>query len=178
VKAFSDSLTDVENDRDAWDRPAVLIPCPSTANARRGDRKGRFNRSARDRRDRLREQIAALSAPTPRQTVAQSPGADTSAWIAARDSAGSLLTQRRTHSPTAREKQNARCRSDARKRKTASVDVPSSALLGAALVFGIALGFGSAIGARCDIRESAAIMKSNERREHECLRLCDLVHAR
>jgi hypothetical protein len=145
VKALVDSLGDIDRDRDALGTPGGADPV-SVALAARATEIGRaIQAAARDRRDELRDQIAKLSTPTPRQATVASTVPDTSAWIAARDSASSLLDQAAKAMSDAHQKIKTHDLEVARAAEDARVDVPPSALLGAALVFGIALGFGSAI---------------------------------
>jgi Mrp family chromosome partitioning ATPase len=99
---------------------------------------------AQERRDALREQVAKLIAPTPRAVVAQSPAADTAAWIAERDSAQSMVRQATSALTTARDKAREFDEAAARANESARLDASPVALLAAALVFGVALGFGSA----------------------------------
>ncbi len=156
VKSLLDSLSDIERDQDAIGAagstdPVFLALSTSAAQI------GRMVQAiAQDRRDALRQQIAKLSGPTPAEVIAQSPASDTTAWIATRDSAQSLVAQATTALSDAREKAQRHDLEVSRATSQAQVEVPPIALLGAALVFGITLGFGSAfVGEMRDPRISS-----------------------
>jgi Mrp family chromosome partitioning ATPase len=85
-----------------------------------------------------------LNAPEPRQVVAQAPVADTSAWIAERDSAQSIVSQASSALSAARSKAKDYDQEIAQAHAEGNFDASPIALLAAALVFGIALGFGTA----------------------------------
>ncbi|MEO7082718.1 MAG: hypothetical protein ABI442_14285 [Gemmatimonadaceae bacterium] len=145
VKALLDSLGDIDRDREAFGSSGAADPVAVALTARATEIGRAIQAVAHDRRDALRDQIAKLATPMPRQIIAQTPGADTAAWIAARDSSSSLLGQATNVVAEARAKIKTHDQEVERAAADARVDVPPIALLGAALVFGIALGFGSAI---------------------------------
>jgi Mrp family chromosome partitioning ATPase len=144
AKALLDSLTEIERDRDAFGSTGGADPVFVALSARANEIGLAIQGLAQARRDTLREMISKLNAPATRQAVAQSPAVDTSAWIAERDSAQSLVAQATTALTEAREKAVEYDREISRARQEAKFDAPPIALLAAALVFGIALGFGSA----------------------------------
>jgi Mrp family chromosome partitioning ATPase len=144
AKALLDSLRDVEKDREAFGTSEAADPVYMALSARSGEIGRSIQAVAQERRDALRQQIAKLISPTPRAVVAQAPVADTSSWIAERDSARSMVSQASNALTTARNKAREFDIDRARATRTAGLDASPVALLAAALVFGIALGFGSA----------------------------------
>lgn len=144
IKSLLDSLADVERDRDAFGTATSTDPEFVALTSRATDIGHTIQSLAQARRDTLRAMIVRLNAPAVRQVVARAPTADTSAWIAERDSAQSLVTQATAALTDARQKAEDYDRELARAKQNARLDTPTVALLGAALVIGIALGFGSA----------------------------------
>ena len=144
VRALLDSLTEIERDRDAFGATGAADPVYVALTSRATEIGRAIQDLAQQRREALREEIATLNAPTTRQAVAQSPMVDTSAWIAERDSAQSLIIQAASALSDARVKAAEYDRAVVRARENAKLNAPPVALLAAALVFGIALGFGSA----------------------------------
>jgi tyrosine-protein kinase Etk/Wzc len=143
AKVLLDSLADVERDRDAYaggSGDPVYMALTSRAN----DIGHAIQALGQARRDTLREQIARLNSPSTRQVVTRAPIVDTTAWIAERDSAQSLVGQATTALADARQHADDYDRAVARAKQRASLDTPIVAMLGAALVIGIVLGFGSA----------------------------------
>jgi Mrp family chromosome partitioning ATPase len=144
AKALLDSLADIERDRDAFGTSGGADPVYLALTSRATQIGRAIQAVAQERRDALRQQIAKLIAPATHQVVAQSPSADTAAWIAERDSARSMVVQATTALTTARTKAEEFDREITRANQSAHLDASPVALLAAALVFGIALGFGSA----------------------------------
>ena len=144
AKVLLDSLNDIEHDREAFGSSGGADPVYVALTSRATEIGVAIQAAAQERRDALRQQIAKLIAPTPRQVIAQSPVADTAAWITERDSARSIVVQASNALTTARNKAEEFDREVIRERETARHDAPPVALLAAALVFGVALGFGSA----------------------------------
>ena len=143
ARILLDSLIEIERDREAFGTSGGTDPVYMALSARSSEIGRAIQGVAQERRDALRLQIAKLMAPVPRPVVAQSPAADTGAWIAERDSALSLVNQASGALTTARDKAREYDVSHARAAQ-ARLDASPVALLAAALVFGIALGFGSA----------------------------------
>ena len=115
AKALLDSLADVERDREAFGTSGGSDPVYVALSSRSTEIGRAIQAVAHERRDELRQQIAKLIAPAPRQLVEQSPLADTVAWIAERDSARSMVVQASTALTAARTKaQRVRSRDDAR----------------------------------------------------------------
>ena len=144
AKALLDSLADIERDRDTFGTSGGADPVYVALTARTTQIGRAIQGVAHERRDVLRQQIANLITPAPRQVAAQSPVADTAAWIAERDSAQSMVVQATAALTAARTKAEEFDREVARANQTARLDASPVALLAAALVFGVALGFGSA----------------------------------
>jgi len=144
AKALLDSLAEIEKDREAFGTSGGADPVYIALSGRATEIGRAILAVGQERRDALRQQIAKLIAPTPRQAVAQSPASDTAAWIAERDSARSIVVQASTALTAARTKAEEFDREAARASQTAHLDASPVALLAAALVFGVALGFGSA----------------------------------
>jgi Mrp family chromosome partitioning ATPase len=144
ARALLDSLGDIEREREAFGTSGGADPVYVALSSRATEIGRGIQAVAQERRDALRQQIAKLMAPTPRQAVAQTPVADTLAWIAERDSARSMVAQATTALRNARMKANDYDREATRATDNARLDASPVALLAAALVFGIALGFGSA----------------------------------
>ncbi|MDB4877303.1 MAG: hypothetical protein JWM41_3749 [Gemmatimonadetes bacterium] len=144
VKALLDSLAEVEKDREAFGTTGGADPVYLALTARATEIGRGIESIAQDRREAIRQQISKIAMPAQRQTVAESPVADTAAWTAERDSAQSLVVQATTALTEVRTKATSYDRQVARAKEEAKLDAPPVALLGAALVFGIALGFGAA----------------------------------
>jgi Mrp family chromosome partitioning ATPase len=144
VKALLDSLADVERDREAFGTSGGADPTYLALSSRATEIGRAIESIGQERRDALREQIAKLNVPAPRQAVAASPVADTVAWLAERDSAQSMVGQATNLLADASGKAKEYDRAVTRANEEAKLDAPEVALLAAALVFGIALGFGSA----------------------------------
>jgi len=144
VRALLDSLSDVERDREAFGTSGGADPTYLALTSRATQIGHAIEAIGRERRDLLREQIGKLNAPAPTQAVANSPTADTTAWLAERDSARSLVGQASKLLLDAREKKKDYDQAVTRANEDATLDAPTVALLAAALVFGIALGYGSA----------------------------------
>jgi Mrp family chromosome partitioning ATPase len=144
AKALLDSLTEIERDREAFGTSGGSDPVYMALSARASEIGRAIQSVAQERRDALRLQIAKLIAPTPQPIVAQSPAADTGAWIAERDSARSMVVQASSALGSARDKAREYDVNHARAAQASRLDASPVALLAAALVFGIALGFGSA----------------------------------
>lgn len=143
AKLLLDSLADVERDRDAYaggSGDPVYMALASRAN----DIGHAIQALGQARRDTLRVQIARLSGASTSQVVTHAPIADTTAWIAERDSARSLVGEATTALADARHRGRDYDRAVAQARQNAALDTPVVAMLGAALVIGIVLGFGSA----------------------------------
>jgi len=144
VKALLDSLAEVERERDAFGTTGGTDPVYLALSSRALEIGRAIQNAAQERREALRQQIAKLNAPEARQTVAAAPMVDTTAWIAERDSAQSLVSQAEIALTDARGKLSEYNRAAMRAREDSRVEAPPVALLAAAVVFGIALGFGSA----------------------------------
>jgi len=144
AKALLDSLADIERDREAFGTSGGSDPVYVALTSRSTEIGRAIQAVAHERRDQMRQQIAALIAPAPRQLAEQSPLSDTVAWIAERDSARSMVVQASTALKAARTKADEFDREVVRANQTARLDASPVALLAAALVFGVALGFGSA----------------------------------
>ncbi len=143
AKALLDSLNDVERDRESFGTSGGADPVYMALSGRATEIGRSIQAVAQERRDALREQISKLNSPAPRTVVAQSATVDTTAWIAERDSAQSMVRQATTALIGARTKAEEYDQQVVRSRETARIDASPIALLAAALVFGIALGFGS-----------------------------------
>jgi Mrp family chromosome partitioning ATPase len=144
AKALLDSLNDVEHDREAFGTSGGADPIYVALSSRSTQLGRAIQAVARERRDILRQEIAKVIAPAPHQAVAQSPVADTTSWIAERDSARSMVAEADSALTAARNKAREFDREMARATEAAHFDASPVALLAAALVFGVALGFGSA----------------------------------
>ena len=144
ARALLDSLNDVERDREAFGTSGGADPVFVALSSRASEIGRSIQAVAHERRDALRQQIARLIAPVPRQAVAQAPVADTAAWIAERDSAQSMMVQATAALSAARSKAAEYEREMARGNAPAAFDASPTALLAAALIFGVALGFGVA----------------------------------
>jgi Mrp family chromosome partitioning ATPase len=144
VKTLLDSLTEVERDRDAFGGTGVADPTYVALTSRATEIGREIQMAAQARRDSLRDQVSRLVSAVPQQAVAQSPAADTAAWLAERDSAQSLVTEANAALSQAREKAKQYDQQVVASKEEARLDAPIVALLSAALVFGIALGFGVA----------------------------------
>lgn len=143
ARALLDSLVEIERDREAFGTSGGADPVYMALSARTSEIGRAIQATAQERRDALRLQIAKLMAPMPRPVIAQSPSADTGAWIAERDSARSMVGQASNALTSARDKAREYDNNHARASQS-RLDASPVALLAAALVFGIALGFGSA----------------------------------
>jgi Mrp family chromosome partitioning ATPase len=144
ARALLDSLTDIERDREAFGTSGGADPVFIALSSRATEIGRALQAVAQERRDVLRQQIAKLIAPAPREVVAQAPVADTAAWIAERDSAQSMVSQATAALTAARTKAAEFDREAARATAPTGFDASPIALLAAALIFGVALGFGSA----------------------------------
>jgi Mrp family chromosome partitioning ATPase len=144
VKALLDSLNDIERDREAFGTSGGTDPVYMALSSRASEIGRAIQTVAQERREILRQQIAKVIAPVAPQPVAQSPVADTAAWIAERDSARSMVFQATTALAAAREKAQEYDRDVTRANDDAHLDASPIALLASALIFGVALGFGSA----------------------------------
>ncbi len=144
VKALLDSLADIERDRDSFGTTGAADPVYVALTARAMEIGRAIQAIAQTKRDALRLEISKLNAPAVRQAEVQAPSADTTAWIAERDSAQSMLLQANTALADARMKATEYDVEVAHATEAAKFNAPPVALLGAALVFGIALGFGVA----------------------------------
>lgn len=144
AKALLDSLGDIERDREAFGTSGGSDPVYMALSSRATEIGRAIQAVAQERRDALRQQIAKVIAPAPRMAVAQSPVADTLAWIAERDSANSMVAQTTTALSAARAKAQEYDREVTRANASAGLEASPVALLAAALVFGVALGFGAA----------------------------------
>jgi Mrp family chromosome partitioning ATPase len=144
AKVLLDSLADIERDRDAFGTSGGADPVYVALTSRATQIGHAIQAVAQERRDALRQQIAKVIAPAPRQVVAQSQFADTAAWIAERDSAQSMVVQATGALTATRTKAEEFDRETIRANQTSNPDASPVALLAAALVFGVALGFGSA----------------------------------
>jgi hypothetical protein len=144
VKALLDSLAEVEHDREGFGTSGGADPVYVALTSRATEIGREIESLGQDRRESLRQQIAKVNAPSERQAVAETPVADTMAWIAERDSAQSLVSEAATALGEARVKATSYDRRLADAKQQARLDAPPVALLGAALVFGVALGFGAA----------------------------------
>ena len=144
ARALLDSLAEVERDREAFGTSGGADPVYMALSARSSEIGRAILGVAQERRDALRQQLAKLMAPTLQPVVAQTPVADTGAWIAERDSARSMVAQASSALAGARDKAREYDVNRARAAQTDRLDASPVALLAAALVFGIALGFGSA----------------------------------
>jgi Mrp family chromosome partitioning ATPase len=144
VKTLLDSLAEVERDREGFGTSGGADPVYLALTSRATEIGRAIESLGQDRREALRQQIAAVSAPAERQRVAETPVADTAAWIAERDSAQSLVSEAATSLAEARAKVSDYDRKVADAKEQSRLDAPPVALLGAALVFGVVLGFGAA----------------------------------
>lgn len=144
VRALLDSLADVERERDGFGTGGGTDPVFLALTSRAAELGRTIQGVALERREALRQQIARLNAPEVRQTVAAAPLVDTTAWIAERDSAQSLVTQAEMALTDVRGKLTEYNRELSRADEESRIEAPPVALLAAAVVFGIALGFGSA----------------------------------
>ena len=145
VKILLDSLTDVERDRESFGGTGAADPVYLALTSRAAEIGREIQVAAQAHRDSLRDQVAKLATPIPHQTVAQTPAADTGAWIAERDSAQSLVVEANATLGEARTKAKDYDRQVVAAKEEARLDAPLVALLGAALVFGVALGFGASL---------------------------------
>ena len=146
AKALLDSLSAVERDRDAFGTTGAADPVYVALSARANDIGHSIEVVGQQQRDSLRAQISRLSAPTPRQTVAANPAADTGSWIAERDSARSLESQAEGALSDARAKAKEYEREVEQAKEESRLDAPPLAMLGAALVLGVVLGFAWVFG--------------------------------
>jgi Mrp family chromosome partitioning ATPase len=144
VKVLLDSLAEVDKDREGFGTTGGADPVFLALTARAAEIGRAIDLIGQDRRDALREQVAKIILPDQRQTVAESPVADTAGWTAERDSAQSLVGQASAALADARTRAGDYDRQVSRAKEDAKLDAPPVALLGAALVFGVALGFGAA----------------------------------
>jgi tyrosine-protein kinase Etk/Wzc len=144
AKALVDSLSDVERDREGFGTAGSTDPVFVALTSRSSDIGHAIQALGQARRDTLRAQITRLNGPNARAVAARAPTVDTTAWIAERDSARSLVSQANAALADARQKDDEYDHAVARAKQSAALDTPTVALLGAALVIGIALGFGSA----------------------------------
>ncbi len=144
ARVLLDSLTEVERDREAFGTTGGADPVYVALTSRAAEIGRAIQTVSQARRDSLRQEIGRLNASATPQTSARGPGADTTAWIAERDSAQSRLREAASAVIQAREKAREYDRAIARSADEATFTAPPMALLGAALVFGVVLGFGSA----------------------------------
>ena len=144
VKMLVDSLAEVERDREGFGTSGGADPVYVALTSRSTEIGREIATIGQDRREALRQQISKIVTPAQRQTVAESPVADTIAWTVERDSAQSLVSQAASALADARTKATTYDRQLTRAKEEAKLDAPPVALLAAALVFGVALGFGAA----------------------------------
>lgn len=144
VRALVDSLAEVERDREGFGTSGGADPVYVALTSRATEIGRSIQAIAQERREALRQQLAKVNAPVPREEIAASPVVDTTAWIAERDSAQSIVSQASAALADARGKSQEYDREIAQAAQDARLDAPPAALLAAALIFGIALGFGSA----------------------------------
>jgi hypothetical protein len=144
VKTLLDSLTQVERDRETFGTTGGADPVYVALTARSAEIGREIQAAGQQRRDVLRDQVAKMNLPNPRQVAAQAPAADTAGWVAERDSAQSLVGQANGALVDARHRATDYDAAQIRAREEAKFSTPPVALLAAALVLGVVLGFGSA----------------------------------
>src|SRR4051812_32125111 len=89
VKTLLDSLAEVERDRESFGTSGGADPVYVALTSRATEIGREIETLGQDRRESLRQQFSRVIAPAQRQAVAETPVADTTAWIAERDSAQS-----------------------------------------------------------------------------------------
>lgn len=142
IKSLIDSLADVDKDRESFGTAGGADPVYLALNSRATEIGQSIQQLAQQRRDTLREQIKRITLPTQHQAITATPSADTSGWVAERDSAGSLVREATVALSDARGRMKEYNQAVEHAGDEAKLNAPPVALLAAALVFGVALGFG------------------------------------
>jgi hypothetical protein len=142
IKSLIDSLADVDKDRESFGTAGGADPVYLALNSRATEIGQSIQQLAQQRRDTLREQIKRITLPAQHQAITATPAADTSGWVAERDSARSLVSEATIALSDARSRMKEYNQAVEHARDQAQLNAPPVALLAAALVFGVALGFG------------------------------------
>ena len=145
VRALLDSLAEVEREREGLSESGGVDPVFVALTARATAIGRSIQQFAQARRDSLRTELDALSSAIPPPTPAEIAAADTTPFLAARDSARIDFERDSVRLAAARRLVLALDEREQRAREIASRTVPPFALLGSALVLGVALGFGVAL---------------------------------
>jgi Mrp family chromosome partitioning ATPase len=148
VQALLDSLSLVERERDVFGTAGGgADPVFIALTARMNEIGLGLRRLAEERRASLRRRITELSMGMPRaEAEAEIAQADTTSWLAERDSAMAILGLAAAELQDARDRHAELRRREAREQAIANMRAPPAAMLMAALVFGVAIGFAGAFG--------------------------------
>lgn len=145
ARALLDSLSEIERERDASATSGGADPVFVALTARATEIGRALQAIALARRDTLREEIAALNAPS-RPSASELAQADTMKRIAAHEAATAALATATAQLEAARRRVEELDRRAERARIIANpLNAPPYALLASAIVFGMVLGFGAAL---------------------------------
>ena len=145
ARALLDSLSEIERERDASATSGGADPVFVALTARATEIGRALQAIALARRDTLREEMAALNAPS-RPSASELAQADTMKRIAAHEAATAALATATAQLEAARRRVEELARRAERARIIANpLNAPPYALLASAIVFGMVLGFGAAL---------------------------------
>lgn len=145
ARALLDSLSEIERERDASATSGGADPVFVALTARATEIGRALQAIALARRDTLREEMAALNAPS-RPSASELAQADTMKRIAAHEAATAALATATAQLEAARRRVEELDRRAERARIIANpLNAPPYALLASAIVFGMVLGFGAAL---------------------------------
>jgi Mrp family chromosome partitioning ATPase len=141
VRALSDSLIDIERERDALSAAGGGDPIFVALTSRLTDIGHAIRSQAEARREELRVQAGQIAVTPARRVAAQIPRADTAQWVAERDSARAALRLATDALDEVRARNAGALQEAERGRAAAQWIAPPVALLGASIVFGVLVGF-------------------------------------
>ncbi|HKO14754.1 MAG TPA: hypothetical protein VJU87_00890 [Gemmatimonadaceae bacterium] len=144
VRALLDSLTDIEKEREAFGTSSGADPVFVALTSRATEIGRAIEGLADQRKERLEQQMLALT-PPPRPSPEARAAQDTTIPLAAIDSARAAVTVATVELGRARRTVRELDAREERARAITTLSAPPYALLASAIVFGVVLGFGAAL---------------------------------